>query len=130
VQSLPPSASSPAAKAADEDVASKYITMYSLPVKEQLICIVPCTFIGSQFGESDRCASCPSELYPTPADTPRHRHNIQGKVILTSGFVVLHPHSNPFKRRCGVIIRNDHVRQCQYDGSREVIVLGDATCLR
>ncbi len=43
-----------------------------------------------------------------------------GKTIITTGFVVLHPHSHAFKRRFGVVVRNDFVRGCRFDGEKEV----------
>jgi hypothetical protein len=48
------------------------------------------------------------------------RVGVQGKTILTTGFVVLHPHTSAFKRREGVVIRNDYLKDCKFDGNREV----------
>jgi hypothetical protein len=46
--------------------------------------------------------------------------NVQGKVVLTKGFVILHPHVSAFRRRVGIVVRNDFLRDCQFGGSREV----------
>jgi hypothetical protein len=40
--------------AAAADVTNKYIAMYSLPVKERVVYVLPCTFQGALFGQADK----------------------------------------------------------------------------
>jgi hypothetical protein len=43
-----------AAAAAAVDVVSKYLSMYSLPMKEKVAYVLPCTFQGTLFGQGDK----------------------------------------------------------------------------
>ncbi len=54
--SSPSSAAAAAAAADADDNISKYIPLYSLPLRERVLNIFPCVFAGSVFGHSDKYA--------------------------------------------------------------------------
>ncbi len=53
-----------------------------------------------------------------------HRDVVPGKTVVTTGFVLLHPHSHAFKKRFGAVIRNDFIEDCRFDGEKEVGICG------
>jgi hypothetical protein len=51
-----PALATPVSSAAADDSVSKYVSLYSLPIREKIIHIIPCIFVGGSFGQNDRYA--------------------------------------------------------------------------
>jgi hypothetical protein len=55
------SPSAAAAAAAEDEPVSKYMALYSLPCREKVVHVMPCTLQGRLFGATDKCGQPNSE---------------------------------------------------------------------
>ncbi len=56
-QSEPTASPSAAAAAAEDEPVSKYMALYSLPSREKVVHVLPCSLQGRLFGATDKCGT-------------------------------------------------------------------------